>query len=276
MPLDRFIETIAPATYNEYVIDRALDKRQSKRLPEKQMGLDALMSSKPKFTRKESPLHKIKKLSSLKPDHPAMQYVKSRGIPTDKHYMLYYAPKFKTWTNSVVPDTFKEFKKDEPRLVLPMIDEHDNLYGFVGRSFDPKSDLKYIIILIDKTYPKIFGLNSVDMKKRYFVVEGQIDSLFLDNAVAMAGSDGTTRGLRHTENAVFVFDNEPRNKAIAAKMAKVIDAGHKIVILSHKHLDMDINDMILSGVTSQDIVKMLDAHTYDGLDAKLALTMWKR
>ena len=35
---------------------------------------------------------------------------------------------------------------------------------------------------------KIFGLNRIDKSKPIYVVEGPIDSLFLDNCVAVAGS----------------------------------------------------------------------------------------
>jgi hypothetical protein len=34
--------------------------------------------------------------------------------------------------------------------------------------------------------------------------------------------------------------------------------------------------MILSGLTSTEIQKMIDENTYDGLDGKLALAIWRR
>ena len=73
--------------------------------------------------------------------------------------------------------------------------------------------------------PKIFGLDTVNFKKKYYVIEGPIDSLFLPNAVAMAGADGNASGLEETHNAVFVFDNEPRNKEIVSRMSKMYRQG---------------------------------------------------
>ena len=216
-------------------------------------------------------------MSSLSTSHPVKKYIEKRCIPTKEHYRIYYAPKFNKWVNSIIPDKLNE-KYDEPRLVLPFIDETGNLFGFSGRSFDPKSNLRYATIILDESRHKLFGLDHVDFSKRYFVVEGPIDSLFLSNAIAMAGADGNLSGLENTENAVLVFDNEPRNKDIVKRMEKAIDKGHKVVIWSEKlkRLGKDINDLVIQGVRPVDLEMILDQHTYSGLEAKLALTIWKR
>ena len=90
----------------------------------------------------------------------------------------------------------------------------------VGLGWDPNEgtghdfDLDASAIMIDENMPKIFGLNTVDFTKQYYVVEGAIDSLFLNNAIAMAGADGNMSGLEHSENCIIVFDAEYRNKEI--------------------------------------------------------------
>jgi hypothetical protein len=113
----------------------------------------------------------------------------------------------------------------------------------------------------------------VDFGKRYYVTEGPIDSLFLDNAVAMAGADGNSEGLDNIENVVYVFDNEPRNKEICARMEKILDKGYKLCIWPEKLLDKDINDMVLSNLDPQDII---DKNTYSGLTGKLQLSYWRK
>jgi len=279
MSLRKYLETHEPALYNEYIADLALEKQSLYKLQKKEevKPLDKLTKSQPKFTKGKSPLLQIKKVSSLEPNHPVKKYVNSRMIPSKEHYRLYYAPKFNKWVNRIYPDKLDE-KKDEPRLVLPFIDEKGQLFGFAGRSFDPKANLRYITIMLDETRRKIFGLDRVDFNRKYFVVEGQIDSLFLCNSIAMSGADGSDKGLINPENAVFVFDLEPRNKEIVQRMEKVIDRGYKIVILSEKYKSFgkDINELVLSGMKPVDIELILDQHTYSGLDAKLALTIWKR
>ena len=154
---------------------------------------------------------KIKKVSSLNYDHKAKLYVQKRQIPASEQYKLYYAPKFNEWVNSIIPGKLPKLENDSPRLVMPFIDKKGNLFGFNARAFRD-NELRYITIMIDEDMPKIFGLDTVNFSKKYYVIEGPIDSLFIDNSVAMAGADGNAKGLENTENAVFVFDNEPRNK----------------------------------------------------------------
>ena len=279
-PLDYFLKDHFHSLYDEYVTDIVMEKKSLNRnVPKKQdvKPLDKLVMAQPKFTNKSSPLRRIKKVSSLPSDHPVKKYVEKRKIPAKQHYRLYYAPKFNKWVNSIIPDKLNT-KYDEPRLVIPLIDKNDVMFGFAGRSFDPKASLRYITIMIDEEMPKVFGLDTVDFDKKYYVVEGQIDSLFLTNAVAMAGADGNTHALENVDNAVFMFDNEPRNKEIVARMVKVIERGDKIVILPHSvsKYGKDINEMVMNGLTTADIELLLDNHTYSGLEAKLALTIWKR
>ncbi|PHS22183.1 MAG: DNA primase [Robiginitomaculum sp.] len=278
MPLGKFIREISPALADEYIIDIALERksfRKQIKLLKPETALDTLVRKKPKFMKKEGPLSRIKKISTLKETHPAKQYVVNRQIPTDKHFLLYYAPKFNSWVNSILPDKLNS-NFDEPRLITPFIDSNGEMFGFAGRSFDPKAMLRYITIMIEDDMPKIFGLNTIDFAKPYFVVEGQIDSLFLSNALAMAGAEGNTTALQNVENATFVFDNENRNKEIIQRMEKVINRGNKIVIWPQKLLDNDINNMIVSGISSKEVETLLEDNTYSGLDAKLALSLWKR
>ena len=57
---------------------------------------------------------------------------------------------------------------------------------------------------------KTIGLDRIDMSKQIYAVEGPLDSLFLDNCIAVGGSD-----LNKLESdVIIIFDNEPRNKEI--------------------------------------------------------------
>ena len=192
-----------------------------------------------------------------------------------EQYKLYYAPKFNEWVNSIIPGKLPKLENDSPRLVMPFIDKEGNLFGFNARAFRD-NELRYITIMIDEDMPKIFGLDTVNFSKKYYVIEGPIDSLFIDNSVAMAGADGNAKGLENTENAVFVFDNEPRNKEIVSRMERCLNKGYNICIWPEKVLDKDINDVILSGLSEADLKQMIDDNTYRGLEGKLQLSYWKR
>jgi transcription elongation factor Elf1 len=261
-----FLKTVDQLVYNEYVTEKF--KQNVVSVPE----TPKTEFKKPVF-KDTGHLKKIKKISQLKHDHPVREYIDSRKIPTDQHYRLYYAPKFKTWINSILPGKFQSVEKDEPRLILPFLDEKGNLFGVSARGFDPNG-LRYITIMFDDTKSKIFGLDEVDFSKTYFVVEGAIDSLFLDNAIAMAGADGNVSGLANIENAIFVFDSEPRNTEIRKRMEKLISQGHTVCVWPNNLPGKDINEMVLAGV--KNIEKIIKENSYKGLEGQLRLSTWRR
>ena len=272
-PLGKFLKDHMPELADEYLTETFLERKNRIKPPKR--GLETLKTKVPEFRKGDSHLRKLKCVSQLKVGHKAKTYVESRKIPTSKHFMLYYCPKFAAWTNNIIPGKFKSIEYDEPRLIIPFLDAKGKMFGYAGRSFNPNSKLRYITIMIDEDMPKLFGLNTVDFTKPYFVTEGQIDSMYLTNALAMAGSDGTTRGLQNDYDATFVFDNEPRSKEIVAKMEKVIHRGNKIVIWPHHILDNDIGDMIQKRPASE-IEKTMKACTYSGAEAQLELSMWRK
>ena len=274
LSLRNFLKNVDSNLYNEYVVDIALEKGYKTKIQEPIKPLDTLTKSRPKFTKMGSPLLKIKKVSSLDFSHPAKKYVQKRRIPANKQYKLYYAPKFENWTNSLVPNKLPT-KQVKPRLVLPFIDKKGNVFGYQGRAFDADS-IRYITIMLDDDMPKVFGLDSVDFDRKYYVLEGPLDSLFLDNAVAMAGADGNASGLDNVNNAIFVFDNEPRNAEIVRRMEKCLDKGYKVCIWPNNVVDKDVNDMILSDMRAVDVQMTIDMNTYSGLEGKLQLSYWRK
>jgi len=227
--------------------------------------------TRPKFAASGSPLNRLKRISQLPVDHPAKIYVEGRLIPHNKHYKLFFAPKFNEWTNSMIPDKLNA-SKDESRLVIPFLSETKEMFGYQGRALSD-SKLRYITVIIDESKPKIYGLDTIDYNKTFYIVEGPIDSLFLDNAIAMAGSDTS---MDFNSNAVFVYDNEPRNREIVKKIEKVIEKNFSVVIWPESLKFKDINDMALGGMSLHDIMSIISANTYTNLQAKLKFTQWKK
>lgn len=261
-----FLKSVDGMVYNDYVAEKFVKKT----VTEDTTTLEKTKFEQPKFN--TDPLKKLKKISQLKAEHPLKKYVMKRGIPTQHHYRMYFAPKFKTWINSIIPDKFDNVGKDEPRLVIPFFDKKGKMFGVSARGFDPKG-IRYITIMFED-HPKIFGLDKVDFNKTYFVVEGALDSMFLSNAVAMAGAEGSTAALENLKNAIFVFDAEPRNREIHKRMEKVIRNGHKICIWPSDVPAKDINEMVLAGKT--DIEKTILNNTYTSLEANLKLMTWRK
>ena len=222
--------------------------------------------TEPKFVTKKVDLEKISKLNN---SHPARVYLEQRGIK-DLDY-FYYCPKFKEWTNKQ-KKTFDTLRQDSPRIIIPFKDKAGNLFGYQGRSLAPKAKLRYITIMLDEEQPKIFGLDRIKDDKPVYIVEGPFDSTFLENSVAMAGSDADVRTLGWS-NYIWVFDNEPRNREIVNRISKVIDRGDKVVIWPSKIKEKDINDMHLAG---HDVQSLVDCNAYQGLEATLKLNDWKK
>lgn len=262
-----FLKNIDPMAFNDYVADKFIKKPDANTKP----ILERTKFEAPKF--EKNPLKSIKKISQLNWNHPVKAYIEKRKIPANQHYRLYYTQKFKGWINSIVPNKFEKVDKDEPRLVIPFLDENKKVFGVSARGFDPKG-IRYITIMFDDR-PKIFGLDTVDFNRQYYVVEGAIDSFFVKNSVALNGADGSVSALKCArENAVFVFDAEPRNREIHKRMEKIIDAGYKICIWPSNVPGKDINEMYLNGLT--DVENVIKQNVYKGLEAKLKFMEWRR
>ena len=230
--------------------------------------------SKPKFDF-EKPTFKrtvnLEPLSSLNNSHLALAYVMGRGLPLDKLDKLYYCPRFKHWTNTQ-KKTFKSTKHDEERIIIPLNDKNGNLMGFQGRAFNNPTNMRYITVMLEKDAPKIYGLDTINEHDTIYIVEGPFDSLFLDNSVAMAGSDLDPRTFGWSDY-IWVYDNEPRNREIINRIQSTIDRGDKVVIWPNSIDDKDINDMYNSGINIKSVV---ESSIYSGLEAKLKLNNWKK
>tara|TARA_R100000231_G_scaffold125606_1_gene96002 strand:+ start:1489 stop:2517 length:1029 start_codon:yes stop_codon:yes gene_type:complete len=274
MSLKNLLRAIEPALHNEYIIDMGLERRTRSYANNTIEPLEKLVRKAPPFTKKESPLHSLKKVSQLEPQHFLKKYLENRRIPGSKHYKLYYASKFNEWVNSLLPGKMP-IDIDEPRLVLPFIDSYGNVFGFQGRALRASS-LRYITIMLDESMPKVFGLETINFDKKYYVTEGPIDSLFLTNSLAMAGADGNIIGLHNTDNATFVYDNEPRNRQICQQMEKILDKGLRVCIWPKGVNKKDINDMVIDGQSSAAIELVIDENSHRGLSGKLELSNWRK
>ena len=197
----------------------------------------------------------------------AKNYLEKRNLDASQ---FYFATKFKEWTNTQ-KHTFDTIGRDESRIIIPMYDTDKNLIGFQGRSLGPNS-VKYITVMLQDEAPKLFGLDKIDDTKPIYITEGPFDSTFLENSVAMCGSD-LDIGSFGWSSYIWVFDNEPRNREIIERINKTIDRGDQIVIWPSNIHEKDINDMVLSGHNVKSIV---ESNTYSSLQAKIKFNNWKK
>lgn len=276
----KLVKHIDPMMYDEYVKEKLLDAGRDNPKTELQEFVDKM---KPPVFVTGSPLQHLKKISLFKPASAVKMWVDGRKIPTENHYRLFFCKQFKHWVNEhCIPGKFDEdsLTRDEPRLIIPFMDKEGNLFGFQGRSFAKNAAVRYITIILDDTKPKLFGIDKIDERLPHiYVVEGPLDSLFLPNCVASAGSDLTSNLSYITTDKsrfVIVYDNEPRNAEIVKKIEKAIEQGFSVCIWPDDTIEKDINDMILAGKTRKKVLDTINNNVYIGLEARLRFNEWKK
>jgi hypothetical protein len=271
MSFDKFLKELNEGLYSEFKKDLLLETHADK--PKSALEIFEEKMKVPDFI-KNSALSSLKKVSSLSINHPCKKYVTDRQIPSNLHFKLFYCHKFKVWTNSILPNKFSDESKDESRLIIPLLTKGGKLFGYQGRSLNPLSTIKYITIILDSDYPRLYGMDTCNFNHRYYAVEGPIDSMFVNNCVASAGSDitsGLEKGNINKDNAVVIYDNEARNPNTVKKMKKAIRKGYSIVIWPDNIHEKDINDMFLSKLPIQELI---NGNIYKGLEADLRMTQW--
>jgi len=262
----KFLKDFDESLHDEYVMEKYKEGHTGK----------GTYTPDPKFNFKKPTFSKnivsgLTCASNLNRSHVVRKYLDGRQIPRKKLSRFFYCKEFKKWTNSIQP-TFDNTSYDEPRIIIPLYSKTGEIFGYQGRSLSQNSKIKYITIILDESIPKVYGLDTIDESKTIYITEGPIDSMFLENSVAMCGAD-VDLGAFDWSDCVYVYDNEPRNREIVARISRTIDRGDKVVIWDSSIVEKDINDMVLAG---RDVQTMVECNTYHGLEAKLKFTQWKK
>ena len=227
------------------------------------------VAEEPKFTFEAPKFTKKIDLPKASKDPRPEGYLVARKLDPRK---FYFAEHFKEWVNSIKP-TFSSTKYDENRIIIPLF-YNQNLVGVQGRTLEignPKV-VKYITVMFDEEAPKIYGLDEVQKNQTVYITEGPFDSTFIRNAIAMCGADADVSRWGISD-PVWIYDNEPRNREIVARIERSINNNQRVVIWPSNITDKDINDMVMSGLDVQSVV---ESNTYQGLEAKLKFTTWKK
>ena len=272
MKAELFIKEIDHPLYNEYMIEKL---NTPKRLPTKKV--EEFKMEAPKFNR--SPLSKLTTVKQLLDGDNLKTYAHDRQIPEQYLSKLYSCPNFMEFTNKLIPNKFAEkaLKYDGTRLLIPYFNQNKQIHAYNGRSLDPKEQIRYIKIVLDESIPNIYGLDTVDMNKDIFILEGEFDSMFVDNAIATGGGDLVTAiSFLPKEKCIVVLDNEPRSKDTRKKINKAVNHGYRVVIWPDSFEHKDINNAIIAGLNKEYIKYIIDNNIYSEMDAKMRLTEWSK
>jgi transcription elongation factor Elf1 len=274
--LGNFIKYLDSILYDEYVLERY--KAGATRYNDHK-EIDRFVSNTelPVLQEVDSVLDGTIRIDKLPKEHPVLKYVEGRKIPSDKFNLIYFAPKFKSWSNkNVVKFTEESLANDHPRLIFPYFTQQGKCFAYSARAF-ANEEPKYYTIKLDDDKEKIYGLDRIDFGKKIFVVEGQIDSLFLPNCLAVSGSSFDLLDIQKIKtNCTLVIDNEPRNKEIVKQLKKYIDDGYSVCMFPDTLQFKDINEMILSGMSKEQVVDMINSNTYSGASAIMHFTTWRK
>ncbi len=199
---------------------------------------------------------------------PGLDYLRERGFSDEiiRQFRIGYAPHGSVLTQSLKnfsdadlyasqlirksnngPGNYDFFRN---RIMFPITDENDRVIAFSGRAMNP-DEPKYVNIAETEFFHKrrtLYGLASakpaIRSRGRAIVVEGQIDTIMLQNAgfgetVAPLGtaltSDHLSRILKLTKQIIFCFDGDIAGQKAAARSLDIIlpmlTSDHKISIM---------------------------------------------
>ena len=269
LSFSNFLKRYFPDLYKDFVFDKFSYSRKARKSNVKPI----IETKKPVFKTTVLSGDDVVQLDHTM-SHKAVKYLLKRGMTNDMVDTLYYADNFKRYVNeTLIPEKFEHIDDPDPRIIIPFYSMEGKIIGLQGRSLDPNNPVRYITIkLIADDEPLLYGLDTIDQSKDVFVLEGPIDSMFIDNSVAWAG--GSLHKVNGVLNPILVWDNEPRNKDINKQIQKAIDMGHRIVIFPRRNKEKDINDMINAGIKVDN--RYLRRNTYSGLNAQLQFDKWRK
>ena len=257
LSFNNFLKKLDPTLHKQYTMEKFKEGHTGKNF----------VVEEPVFEFKKPVFKKKLDLPRASEVPVAKEYLEKRKIdPTQ----FYFTNKFKQWVNTQ-KQTFDTIGRDESRIIIPMYDTERNLIGFQGRSLGPNF-VKYITVMLKEEAPKVYGMDSIDTEKSVYVVEGPFDSTFVNNSIALCGSDGDLEYLK-TYDLIYAYDNEPRNKEIVGRIERCIRDNKRVVIWPRSIIEKDINDMALAG---HDIMGILNTNTYSGLEAQVQFNNWKK
>ena len=266
--LGNFIKQLDPHLHGQYVMER-YGQGQTGRGKTKELEFHF---EKPKFKPRPQKIE-LPSIGELDEEHFARKYFESRKLPESFKDKVYFAADFKKWAEDISNIDYSNLGKEEPRMVIPFFDTEGKLIAAQGRALG-RNELRYITIKVDEDSPKIYGLDRWTSETTTYIVEGPIDSMFLPNCLAVAGGDLQSIKI-DKKQCVLIFDNEPRNEHTVKKLMKSIDDGWAVVIWSKGKKFKDINDLIMSGLSTDEILEMINKTTMKGLEADWAAREWR-
>jgi transcription elongation factor Elf1 len=217
-------------------------------------------------------------LSNLPSGHFCLEYATKRQIPQKFYDKLLFTAEYERFITTLVPNHGKQLVNDA-RLVIPFYNEYNELIAISGRALETnEKTLRYVTIRTNDSEDKlIYGMERINLNESVKIVEGPIDSLFLNNCLASGDANlAITAKLIKSEKKVLIFDNEKRNKQIVKMMQDAINLDYDVVIWPDNIQGKDINEMLMNEISTTEIESIISSNIFKGLEAQTRFTFWKK
>jgi len=165
----------------------------------------------------------------------AINFCKNRGITQDV---------WSTWF-------FATDGKYKNRLIIPFFNKDENIYYWQGRALLPYMLPKYLNRQENRD-EAVYGIYNIDKTRPVTVLEGPIDSIFVENSIATLGTNIPEK-VRETLKGVdchYLFDND---KAGMEKAYQYLLEGKSVFLwqtflksIAFNGSVKDINDLVLN------------------------------
>jgi transcription elongation factor Elf1 len=274
--IGKLIESMDGSLYKEYILERYKNGESG----HTNVAKPTFIIPSPRFDKldKEKVFEYAEWCDKLPDEHFCKVYLTKRQIPNNIYDKLLFTQHYKKFIDALVPNHGKKLV-DDARLIIPFYDEYNNLIAVSGRALETSDKtLRYITIRTNDSEEKlVYGMDRLNIHDTVKIVEGPIDSLFLKNCVAAADANLIQVADKISAvNKVLIYDNESRNKDIVKMMQDAIKSEHNIVIWPDTIGAKDINEMVMSGISPDEIESIISSNTFKGLQAQVKFNMWKR
>lgn len=270
------VKQVDPSLHQEYTLERYKEGKSNT----SNFKATTLNIPPPRFDKlaKQKIFEHSEWCDKLPSRHFCLTYLQKRHIPQEYHSKLLFTFKYKQFIDALIPNHGKELI-DDARLIIPFYDVYNNLIAVSGRALENSDKtLRYITIkTVDSDSKLVYGMDMVDLNQTVKIVEGPIDSLFLSNCLASGDANlNLTAKNISADDKVLIFDNQPRNKEIVKLMHDAIKSNSSVVIWPDNIQAKDINEMVMSGISSDEIEKIISSNTFTGLRAQMRFVSWKK
>jgi transcription elongation factor Elf1 len=262
--------------HSEYILERYKSGQSNN----SNTVTEILQLSVPKFGKveKQKVFEHAEWLHKLPEGHFCLEYVKNRKIPKKFYDRLLFTSHYKQFIDALVPNHGKQLV-DDARLIIPFYDEYCELIAVSGRALETSDKtLRYVTIRTNDNQDKlIFGMDRINRNEKVYLCEGPIDSLFINNCLASGDANlALTAKNISADEIVLIFDNEPRNKEIVKMIQSAIKMNHTVVIWPDTIKEKDINAMIMTEKTPDELLDIISSNSFSGIQAQLKFNMWKK